>query len=470
MKKGIFWLFIFLVIQTTIIAPVNAEWNYTFIPKVSMGLEYDSNIYWSASNKESDFNYQADIAFPFHAVSPDTDIGLNYRTSRFQYSSFPGANYGNHYVTLNASHKLSQRLSLSLSDNFASMKDSDRFLRAGASETESDIIVEQVRNKSNSVTGSMSYSVSPKAFISLSATHSLFRYSLPAYYDSSGNGGTISYNYSLDAQNTVFTSISANNTNYERSDLELRQSAVYRPIGPDFYELLFNSEFDRSINKSAYIGWSHQFSSTLNTSLYIGTRRTEDVTKILSLVPGGGIEVPHSLPEGSLVQAAIASSYIYAIAHTGMPIVFPGVTIEPISDDSQKSSGLIYNLTINKTFESSSLSLSFDQDTYQRSAYGGTSIRRSYSANYNHRLSDRLSAFLNGRYDQNKNESDFLQDKYDTLRVGAGTRYSITRDLSGSLSWNHTIQKRDLQGAVAGPRIERDLVALIFTYQWPLKR
>jgi len=350
------------------------------------------------------------------------------------------------------------------------MKDSDRFLRAGASETESDIIVEQVRNKSNSVTGSMSYSVSPKAFISLSATHSLFRYSLPAYYDSSGNGGTISYNYSLDAQNTVFTSISANNTNYERSDLELRQSAVYRPIGPDFYELLFNSEFDRSINKSAYIGWSHQFSSTLNTSLYIGTRRTEDVTKILALVPGGGIEVPHSLPEGSLVQAAIASSYIYAIAHTGMPIVFPGVTIEPISDDSQKSSGLIYNLTINKTFESSSLSLSFDQDTYQRSAYGGTSIRRSYSANYNHRLSDRLSAFLNGRYDQNKNESDFLQDKYDTLRVGVGTSYSITRDLSGSLSWNHTIQKRDLQGAVTGPRIERDLVALIFTYQWPLKR
>ncbi len=471
MKKSIFWLFIFVLIQAAVTAPVYAEWNYTFLPTISLGLEYDPNVYSTASNQESDFNYQATITFPFHATSPATDLGLNYRTSRFQYSSLQEANYGNHYITLNASHKLTQRLSLSLSDSFASMKDADRFLRAGVSGTESDIIVQQVRNKSNSVTGSMSYSLSPKAFISLSATNSFFRYSLPAYYDSSGNGGTISYNYSLDAKNTVFTSISMNKSNYERSDLELRQSAVYRPIGPNLYELVFNSEFDRSNNKSAHIGWTHRFSSTLNTSLSIGTSRTEDIIKNLSLVSGGGIEVPHYLPNGSIVQYNIGSTVGgFAVALTDMPIVIPGVGIEPISDDSQKSSGLVYNLTINKNFRASSLSMSLDQNTYQRSAYGGTSVRQSYSAAYNHQLSDRLSAFLNGHYDENKTDSAFFEDRYNTLRLGTGLNYSITRDFTSRLSWNHTEQKRKLQGAVSGPRIERDLISLVFTYQWPLER
>ncbi|MEK6777186.1 MAG: hypothetical protein AABY87_09930 [bacterium] len=478
MKKTILWSFLFCMIQTATAFQSHAEWNYTFIPTASLGLEYDNNVYWSQSNEQSDFNYQGTITLPVHATSPATDLNLSYRTTRFEYFSLPENNYGNHYITLNASHNLTQRLRLSLSDSFASMKDSDRLLRSEDSNIASDIIVEKVRNDSNSLTGSMEYSLSPKASISLSATDSLSRYSIPTLYDSSGKQGAFTFNYILDPLNTIFTSISANTSNYERSDLELKQNALYSPLGYNPFSgslsfgLFFNSEFDRSENKSAYIGWTHHFSSTLNASLYIGTRKTEDITKNLSLVAGGGVEVPHDLPDGSLVYYTIDSipQPFPAVALTGKLINIPGAAIKPVSEDSQKSSGLIYNLTVDKTFQGSDLSLSFDQSTNQRAAYGGTSVIRSYGAKYNHRLSARLSAFLNGRYSQNKNESDSLQDNYHTLRIGTGFSYSMTRNLSSSLSWNHTVQKRDLQGAVTPPRTERDVVALLFTYKWPLER
>lgn len=478
MKKTILWLFLIFMVQMAAAFQAHAEWNYTFIPTASLGLEYDTNVYFNQSDEQSDFNYQGTITLPVHATSPATDLNLSYRTARFEYFSLPENNYGNHYITLNASHRLTQRLSLSLSDSFASMKDSDRLLRSEDSEIASDIIVEKVRNTSNSLTGSMQYFLSPKASISLSATDSLSRYSRSTLYDSSGKEGAFMFNYILDPLNTLFTSISAGTSNYKRSDLELRQNAVYsfsgfNPFsGSLSFDLFFNSEFDRSENKSAYIGLTHHFSSTLNATLYLGTRKTEDITKNLSLVAGGGVDVPHSLQNGSLVFYTIDSipQPFPVVALTGMPINIPGAAIEPVSENSQKSSGLIYNLTVDKAFQASNLSLSFDQSTDQRAAYGGTSVIRSYDASYSHRLSARLSAFLNGRYSQNKNESDFLQDNYHTLRIGTGFNYSMTRDLSTSLSWNHTVQKRDLQGAVTPPKSERDVVALLFTYKWPLER
>lgn len=455
----------------------SAEWNYTFIPTLSLGLEYDANIFFTPSNEENDFNYNANVTFPFRAESEATQVGLNYRTSYFQYNSTSNANYGNHYINLDASHQFTRRLGFALRDGFSLTKDSDRILRSGSFEGESGIVVDRVRRKANSATASMSYSLSPKASFSLSATDSFYRYSLPQYYDSSSNGGTVSYNYSLDPRNTVFISASGSRSDYERNERELTENATYRQVGFNLvgfnlfpvYELLLNNEFEASDNYSAFLGLRHRFSSTLNVTLSGGTRWTKETLRVLTLAPGTDtLTFPNPLPLGDIIQFTPAGSGTLLTASDGSGfLTLPSLSIST-ADASMRNSGLVYNVSVDKTFRASSLSLNFSQNTNDRVALGGTTVRQSYRASYTQRLSDLFSAYVNGNYDKNKTDSEFRSDRYKTFRVGAGCRYTITRDLRGALSWNHTEQTRDLQGAFTQPRTSRDLISLVFTYQWHL--
>ena len=71
-------------------------------------------------------------------------------------------------------------------------------------------------------------------------------------------------------------------------------------------------------------------------------------------------------------------------------------------------------------------------------------------------------------YDINTQESNIRDDQYKTLRLGIGSNFAITRNLSSRLSWDHTKQKRDIQGTVNIDDTNRDLVLLSFSYAWPL--
>lgn len=475
-----------LLIQTIMVQPVRADWNYTFIPTFSLGLEYDSNIYNTGSNETDDWNYSGAATFPFRAESPDTSVGLNYRNGYFIYSSEEDADYGNHFVTFDASHALTRRLNLSVTDSYSSTKDSDRVLRSETTEGETGIIGERVRRKSNTVTGVMAYSLSQRATLSLSGVNSFYRYSHDSSYDSSTNGGGFSFDYGLTPKDSLVISGSLRETDYERSDRHLTDNASYGALAPTnvavgiflvpvpTFGLGFTNEFDRSDDYSARIGWARQFSSTLEATISVGARWTKDQAEVLSLVsaPGSSVEVPNSstIPAGNLVRYfdPISGTMDTRVLSDGR-IVFNNAALAT-KDDTERERGLVYNLTISKNFRVSSLTLGLSQDTFQRTALGGTGERQSYTFAYNHRLSDRLSAFFNTLYSKNKEESDIRDDKYQTLRTGTGFRFEVTRHLDSRLSWSHSVQKRDLQNAITGPRIERDLVSLTFTYQWPMER
>ncbi len=449
-----------------------ADWNYTFIPAASLNLEYDSNIYFTSRDEKSDFNYHGSVVLPFHATSAASDFAFSYRTSRFQYTSERSANYGNHFLDFSASHTVSPRLHLSLTDRYSITKDSDRILRSGSIEGETGIIAERSKRKSNSITGGIDYALTKRSSLSLSGTNSFYRYSPAERYDTKTNGGNLSYNYVLNPKNTLFTTVSYFNSDYSRDSRQLRENALYAFNGL-FNELLFSSEFDRSRNTSAYIGITHRFSPTLETTLYAGTRRTKNTTLVLHLKesPGNSVIISNASPN-SFVQYTLTKSD----GSTARPLELSDSTgTLTISDaeiatmnDSEKTSGLVYSLNITKSFSTSSLILGFSQDVTTRTTFGGTTERQGYQASYTYRFSDRLSANFNGRYDKNTQESDIRDDNYKTLRLGIASTFAITRRLSSRLSWDHTKQKRDIEGTVNIRDTDRDLILLTFTYEWPL--
>jgi predicted porin len=187
---------------------------------------------------------------------------------------------------------------------------------------------------------------------------------------------------------------------------------------------------------------------------------------------GADIPVPHSLPVGSLVQytvfGATPPTQISPAESNGT------VTLQNIAfnttDDSKKNSGFIYDLSIEKTFRVSSLTLGLSRSTQLRGSQGGTSLRDAVNAHYIYRFSDRFDAFLRGLYTRNRTDEEFFDDEYETYRAGVGANYRITRNLRSSLYWYHTEQRRDLGSASTGPRTERDIVSLLFTYEWNLMR
>lgn len=449
-----------------------AEWNYTFIPTASMNLEYDSNIFYTARDKKNDFNYQGSVVFPFHATSPASDLTFTYRTSRFQYRSVQNANYGNHFLDFSAAHTLSPRLRLSLSDRYSITKDSDRVFRSGSIEGETGIIAERSKRKSNSVTGGINYSLTTRSSLSISGTNSFYRYSNAIQYDSKSNGANLSYNYVLSPKDTLFTTVSYFNSNYSRNTRRLNENALYVFNGL-FNELFFNSEFDRARNTSAYIGVTHHFSPTLDVTFHTGARKTKNTTLTLYLqeTPGSSVTITNTLPntlaQYTLTKADGTTAKPFELSDNSGALTIPDAEIAT-NDDSEKTSGVVYSLSITKTFSVATLTFSFDQDVISRNTFGGTAERQSYNTSFTYRFSKRISAYFNGGYDKNTQESDIRNDQYKTLRIGLGGNFAITRNLSSRLSWNHTKQKRNIQGAANIDDTNRDLMLLSFTYAWPL--
>ncbi|NOY52136.1 MAG: hypothetical protein GXP58_00775 [Deltaproteobacteria bacterium] len=471
-KTNIFFLIIFVYLLSRTL-PACAEWNYTFIPTASLNLEYDSNIFFTQRDKKNDFNYQGEVTLPFHAVSPKTDLSLSYRSSRFQYKSETQANYGNHFIAFGATHTFSPRFSVSLKDNYSITKDSDRVFRSGSIAGETGIIAERSKRKSNSVTGGVHYSLTKRSSLSLSGTNTFYRYSNDLQYDSKTNGGSITYNYVFTPKNRFFTTVTYFDSDYSRDSRQLSENAVYAGISPFLEELLFNSEFDRARNTSAYVGITHHFSPTLETTLYAGARKTKNTTLNLHLQKSlGNVTIRNAAPN-TFVQYAVTDPVTGATNTYHQPsdakgnLTIPNAEITA-TNASDRTSGMVYNLSITKTFILSTLTLAFDQDVTSRTTYGGTSVRQGYNVSYTYRFSDRLSAYVNGRFDKNTQESDVRNDQYKTYRLGIGGNFAVTRNFSTRFSWNHTKQKRDLQGTKSIDKTGRDVLLLSFTYAWPL--
>jgi opacity protein-like surface antigen len=476
---------ILMILLTCLSTAPNAEaaWNYTFEPAVSLGLQYDSNIFFDEEDQEEedDLGYNARLQVPFTAESPTTSLSFNYSTSYFQYDSESDADYDNHVLNFSLSHALTRRIQLSLSERYSLTEDPDRIYGTGSAEGETGIIVDRDKRRNNSVTGSVTYALSQRASMSLSARNGIYRYDNPGNYDSTSNGGSLSFSYSISPKDTVFTGVSFTESDYERNERQRAEDPIYVLIGIDpiagtqTFGLALDDEFDQSQFSSAYIGWTRQISQTLNISLSLGGRESKNTNNEIVFVstPGMNASVPHSLPVGTSTVEYIVQGNPTPVAQpvtTAGRITLPDVSIVKIDDDEDRNSGLLYNLTVNKEFRKSSLTFGASLDYWARRAEAGTSERRSANVDYNHNFTERLSGSLSGRYDDNKEESDFLDDDYETYRASAGLSYAITRNFSPRLTYHYTLQKRDRDNNLGTERTERDLITLDFNYLFPILR
>ncbi len=479
MKKFSVFFAACLLLQAITAARSAADWNRTFTPTVTLATEYDSNIFNDADNEVDDVNYQAGLRLPFTAASPTTSIDFFYDFTQFMYGSESEVDNGNHVLSLGLTHALSPRLSVSLSDYFSQTEDVDRIFRSESSTGETGILEERDRRRANNVSGSLQYQLTRRSAVSLSGSNNVYDHSRVDLYDSTANGGTLSYNYALSAKSTLFVSVTGRNTDYDRNDSQLAENARFSLVGttPSGREVAlgFEEEYDETDYYGAWLGWTHRLSATLEFTAYVGARSTDETVQRLVLIPAAGNTIiPHSLVAGdelsyNVVGDPVARSETVTVAdQTSRTIALPGVAIGTI-DDSEDDTGLVYSLDLAKSFQRGRLSFNFSQDERDRSAFGGTSETRNYRMRYSHRFSARLNGSVNASFYQNKLTSDTGNDEdVDTLRTGAELRYLITRNLTGRLSWYHTEQKREFENSFSNARTDRDLASLGLTYAWPV--
>lgn len=474
MKKTGLFIFLFPLLITIVVpGSAGADWNYTFEPKVSVSQEYDSNIYFTEKNEEDDFNTQVGVLFPLKAKTEATDLALTYRTSYFNYSSESDADFGEHFADLLINHALTRRLRVSLADYFSITEDSDRVLRSDSDVGETGILVDRDKRTGNRVTGTVSYALTPRAAVSLSANNSFYNYDFDDLYDSDTNGGSVTLNYNVSAQNSVFASVSYSKGDYERDDWTLNQNIRYGLDPLDNVISTFEDEFDESEYYSAYGGWTHHYSPTTTLSVYAGWRKTEDTEQEVLLVanPGTDVLTPNTsrLPDNTIVTDVLSGETGEVLPASPTVVTFRNTRLVT-NENTETDRGLVYNLKFDKDFRSSKLSLAFSQDASTRSSgLGGTQQTQNYTAKYDHRLSSRLSGFVKGRYYRNEAEDD-LEDDYDTWGAGAGVRYAITRHLSSRLTYDYTEQKIDRPGSRKSSTIDRNLLLLSFGYTWHVMR
>ncbi len=477
MKKFSICFTICMLLQAVTVIPSEADWKRTFTPTVKLSTEYDSNIFNDRDNEVDDFNYQAGLRLPYSAESPTTSIDFFYDFTQFMYSSETDLDNSNHVLSLGATHALSPRLSVSLSDYFSQTEDIDRVFRSESTEGETGILEERDRRRANRVNGTIQYQLTQRSSVSLNAVNNIFDHSREDRYDSTANGGTLTYNYALSPRNTMFVSLTGRNADFDRSDSQLPENATFSLLGTTpsgrLVGLGFEDEFDETDYYGAWIGWTRRVSATLEFTAYVGWRSTDEKVQRLFLVPSAGNTIiPHSLVAGDTlsytvggVPASVAVSPADQLSRT---ITLPNAAIGTV-DDSEDDTGLVYNMDITKSFQRGRLTFNFSQDERIRSADGGTSETQTYRARYNHRFSPRLNGFLNASFNINKLESDIGDDEdIDTLRTGAGLRYAVTRNLTGLLSWYHTEEKREFENAFRDFRTDRDVASLGLTYAWPV--
>ncbi len=473
MKKTGLFIFLFPLLITTVVpGSAGADWNYTFEPMVSLGQEYDSNIYFTERDEEDSFDTQVGVLFPLKAKTEATDLSLTYRTTYFYYSSDSDADFGEHFADLLIDHALTRRLGVSLADFFSITEDADRVLRSDSDVGETGILVDRDKRTGNRVTGTLSYALTPRAAVSLSANNSFYNFDFDEDYDSDTNGGSLTFNYNVSAQNSVFASVSYSDSDYDRDDWTLNQNILYgRDAVTGDIISTFDDEFDESEYYSAYGGWTHHYSPTTTITVYAGWRKTEDREQAVLLVANPGTDVLTPNTSGLLLGTPVTDvlSGLTGSVTSATTVTFPGTRLVT-NDNTETDRGLVYNLKFDKEFRSSRLSLAFSQDASTRSSgLGGTQQTQNYTANYSHRLSSRLSGFVKGRYYRNEAEDDF-EDDYDTWGAGAGLKFAITRNLSSRLTYDYTKQKTERPGPGDDSTIDRNLVLLSFGYTWHVMR
>lgn len=384
-----------------------AEWVAE--PSVSLRGEYNDNIRLTSAAYDDVWGL---IVYPSLRLARGSelwDLTANARLRASRYEGQDGLDTVDNFFDVAARRRF-ERGSFDASANLAN----DTTLQTESIDLDTGLTIAQIDRSRRDARLAASYMFTESTWVEASVGYSTTK------YDDGERYGLFDYDYltpglrlihQLDAKTQVFTVLNHARVDYDRFD-ELQ-----------------------SKTDSLQIGASYEFTERWKLNGSIGSRRTRTSQTVLDIVPRPGLE------------------FLF-------PLIYDVVTLPRDSE----TTGLVYNVSLTRDYETGSIGLSAARSVTPSST-GTDTDTTSVTLNADRRFSAKLSGRLAVSYSQSETVGDTrtLADR-DRYRVAPSLTWNLDRDLRLSAGYAYTRLSR---GSTGNDAVDSNAAFVSLGYTWP---
>lgn len=371
-------------------------------PSVSLGEEYDDNLYLSAENPTSDYLTTLTPGLDLTFRSQKDDLSFHYAPSFVRYLHESENDTIRHSGALRYGRDLAEHLKLDLSDTYIKSEE--------PIETTEDIVGDRrTRNTYDRNVGNaaLSYAFGPESALNLGYSHSLVKNEDPTLDD-----GTTQ---------TPF----ANLTHWfnVRHGMELNYTYTQADFSRDDD---FEAQDDYKGHATG-LRYLHRFTPHTSGSLgYDYTTRDFDGLSEDYTVHDISVDFEHAFAPDFSISAGLG-------------------LFQQHLDVSDNQTGYSYDLTLLKTFERATLTVGGRggwDESYLDAEQRGFVQFQSLNARLTYQFLERLGGYADAAYRQDKDDAD---RQWKTLRGGCGLAWSFMQWFSLALDYSYSDRSDDIE-------------------------
>ncbi len=380
---------------------VSAKYQVDLTPAISVGELYDDNINLERENENPDYITTVTPSFDLHVVSERDNIAIRYSPSIVRYKEEDQNNTVRHYGTLSLNTELSARLTFAITDTYLKTEEP-------IEETEGIIGLRRTRNSYQRNTGraSMTYAFGPENTLTFGYDHRLLENKDVALDDGTVFDPFADLTCWFNNKNGIELNARYTLANFTRDD--------NTPPADDYS------------GKAA--GLRYLYRSTPQTTVSIGynmTRREFDGDSEDYDIHDGSLGITHAFS----LQTSLDLSVGYFVQK---------------NEFSDNEGGYTYDLSLNRTFERGSLTISGTggwNEAYLESERRGLTEYQGVASRFEYRVAESLTNSAGISYRQDK---DSLDRRSKIIGVNYGWRWMFSRYLSLSVDYSCQTRNDDL--------------------------
>ncbi len=381
------------------VGPTRAEVKIELTPSISLGTEYDDNLYLASEDAQSDFITTASPAVTLDLVSEKGNLALEYAPTFVWYQDNDGNNTVRHRGNLSLNRALSKHLDFVFSDTFLRSEDP----LAESQQVEDVESVRETRNVylRNTAQAGLTYRFGPEDAVTGGLSHSWLENEDPALDDSTVLSPFLNVTYGLDVKNVLGFNYTYTDARFTNEDGEAQ---------------------DDYTGHSGGIDYTRRFSKhTTGVAGYQYTTRDFDGDTSGYDVHNPFVGMTHAFSPWTTVTAQVG--YFFQVR-----------------DQGENTDGPSLDASLTRRFERGNLSLSARggwDEAYQEAEQRGFSRYWSVGAKGDYALQERLKGFAGWSYRMDTQEQETADQEWTTWRADCGLDWSFWRWLSLRLTFVH---------------------------------
>lgn len=378
-----------------------AEYRKEFTPRITVGQEFDDNIYLENEDEESDYMVTASPGFNLKITSLNSFLSLDYSPTWVWYHDYDENDTVRHAGRLDFSEYMTKHLRFRLSDTYIQ---SEEPLET-AEQVEG---IRDTRNtyKRNSGSVNIDYQFGSKNSISVGYAHSLLENEDITLDDGRIQNPSLTASYWFNTMNSIELSYDFTDAAFSRDDRT-------------------NAEDDYTGN-AAGITYTHLFNPHISTSMsYTFTNRNFD-----------GLTEDYSVHEGSL-------GFGYEVSKD-LSIALEGGVFNQVNEESDDELGYNYDVSLVNDFRRGSFKIGggggWDEYYLEAERRGFVQFWSAYTG-IEYTLMKYLRVHADASYRNNKYKDD---RRWRIFRGGCGLSLDFLRWFSLSLDYKYAQQDDDV--------------------------